>query len=71
MSVSNAMTTTTTIHTAPDSTTSSFADDVSRESIQFGLTYAALLGLPVIERRHSERLSASSKLSEALHCLWS
>jgi hypothetical protein len=35
-------------HKTPDSTTSSFAGVVSRESIRIGLTYAALLGLPVI-----------------------
>jgi hypothetical protein len=35
-------------HKTPNSTTSSFAGVVSRESIRIGLTYAALLGLPVI-----------------------
>jgi hypothetical protein len=35
-------------HKTPDSTTSSFAGVVSRESVRIGLTYAALLGLPVI-----------------------
>ena len=35
-------------HKTPDSTTSSFAGVVSRESIRIGLTYAALLGLPAI-----------------------
>ena len=35
-------------HKTPDSTTSSFAGVVSRESIRIGLTYDALLGLPVI-----------------------
>ena len=35
-------------HKTPDSTTSSFAGVVSRESIRIGLTYAALLGLLVI-----------------------
>jgi hypothetical protein len=35
-------------HKTPDSTTSSFAGVVSRESIRIALTYAALLGLPVI-----------------------
>ena len=35
-------------HKTPDSTTSSFAGVVSRESIRISLTYAALLGLPVI-----------------------
>ena len=33
---------------SPDSTTSSFAGLVSRDSIRISLTYAALLGLPVI-----------------------
>ena len=37
-------------HKTPDSTTSSFAGVVSCESIRIGLTYAALLGLPVIGR---------------------
>ena len=31
-------------HNSPDSTTSSFAGVVSRESIRIGLTYAAYLG---------------------------
>ncbi len=35
-------------HKTPDSTTSSFAGIVSRDSIRISLTYAALLGLPVI-----------------------
>jgi len=35
-------------HKTPDSTTSSFAGVVSCESIRIGLTYAALLRLPVI-----------------------
>jgi hypothetical protein len=35
-------------HKTPDSTTSSYAGVVSRESIQIALTYAALHGLPVI-----------------------
>ena len=35
-------------HKTPDSTTPSFAGVVSRESIRVTLTYAALLGLPVI-----------------------
>ena len=35
-------------HKTPDSTTSSYAGVVSRESIRIALTYAALLGLPVI-----------------------
>ena len=35
-------------HKTPDSTTSSFAGVVSRESIRIGLTYAALLGLPAV-----------------------
>jgi hypothetical protein len=35
-------------HKTPDSTTSSYAGVVSRESIRICLTYAALLGLPVI-----------------------
>ena len=35
-------------HKTPDSTTSSFAGVVFRESIRIGLAYAALLGLPVI-----------------------
>ena len=35
-------------HKSPDSTTSSFAGVVSRESIRIELTYAALLGLPAI-----------------------
>ena len=35
-------------HKTPDPTTSSFAGVVSRESIRIALTYAALLGLPVI-----------------------
>jgi len=35
-------------HKTPDSTTSSFAGVVSCESIIIGLTYAALLRLPVI-----------------------
>ncbi len=35
-------------HKTPDSTTSSFAGVVSRDSIRISLTYAALLGLPVI-----------------------
>jgi hypothetical protein len=35
-------------HKTPDSTTSSFASVVSCESIRIGLTYAALLGLPII-----------------------
>jgi hypothetical protein len=35
-------------HKTPDSTTSSFAGVVSRDSIRIALTHAALLGLPVI-----------------------
>jgi hypothetical protein len=35
-------------HKTPDSTTSSFADVVSHDSIRISLTYAALLGLSVI-----------------------
>ncbi len=35
-------------HKTPNSTTSSFAGVVSRNSIRISLTYAALLGLPVI-----------------------
>ena len=35
-------------HKTPDLTTSSFAGVVSRESIRISLTYAGLLGLPVI-----------------------
>ena len=35
-------------HKTPDSTTSSYAGIVSRESIRICLTYVALLGLPVI-----------------------
>ncbi len=35
-------------HKTPDSTTSSFAGIVSHDSIYISLTYAALLGLPVI-----------------------
>jgi hypothetical protein len=35
-------------HKTPDSTTSSFARVVSRDSICISLMYAALLGLPVI-----------------------
>ena len=35
-------------HKTPDSATSSFAGVVSCESIRIGLSYAALLGLPVI-----------------------
>jgi hypothetical protein len=35
-------------HKTPNSTTSSYAGVVSRESIRIGLTYAALHGLPVI-----------------------
>ncbi len=35
-------------HKSPDSTTSSFAGIVSHDSIHVSLTYAALLGLPVI-----------------------
>ncbi len=35
-------------HRTPNSTTSSFAGVVSRDSIRIGLTHAALLGLPVI-----------------------
>ncbi len=35
-------------HKTPDSTTPSFAGVVSRDSIRISLTYAALLGLPVI-----------------------
>jgi hypothetical protein len=35
-------------HKSPDSTIASFAGVVSRESIRIGLTYAALLGLPVV-----------------------
>lgn len=35
-------------HKTPDSATSSFAGVVSRDSIRISLTYAALLGLPVI-----------------------
>jgi hypothetical protein len=35
-------------HKTPNPTTSSFAGVVSRESIRIALTYAALLGLPVI-----------------------
>ena len=35
-------------HKTPDPTTSIFAGVVSRESIRIALTYAALLGLPVI-----------------------
>jgi hypothetical protein len=36
-------------HKTPDSTTSSYAGVVSQESIQIALTYAALLGLPVVD----------------------
>jgi hypothetical protein len=35
-------------HKTPDSTTSSFAGVVSRDSIRIALTHAALLGLPVL-----------------------
>jgi hypothetical protein len=35
-------------HKTPNSTTSSFAGVVSRDSIRISLTYAALLGLPII-----------------------
>ncbi len=35
-------------HKTPDSITLSFASVVSCESMRIGLTYAALLGLPVI-----------------------
>ena len=35
-------------HKTPNSTTSSFAGVVSRDSIRIALTHAALLGLPVI-----------------------
>ena len=35
-------------HKTPDSTTLSFASGVSHESIRIALTFAALLGLPVI-----------------------
>jgi hypothetical protein len=35
-------------HKTPDSTISSFAGIVSQDSIRISLTYAALLGLPVI-----------------------
>jgi hypothetical protein len=58
-------------HKTPDSTTSSFAGVVSCESIRIGLTYAALLGLPVIGGDIQKCLSASSKLREAFYCLWS